>query len=338
MHLGAAVTTVPVVLEHLRRDLSALRAFLPRATQIDIDDLATSSYGFVACQRDELSPRSIIHLPGMHSGRQAFRVQILHSNGAKPIDDRARYFMCMVTSAIGGVFVMLGEESRAVSSSFRAFVGASKCPTEPAQPFLAALGEIRSRVSVRLGDQPGQPDVDADGVEDGPLGCLDLALEDDGPLAGLAGDDRRCRLAGQVTMPANFDCARNANDADATVLDDETITDPKRCRVKSRRCFEPRETGLLAFLVPLNEGREGDIGPSQCLLLGRETVSSESLTGFPDGLQCERLSAVPEAKAAALVRLNSQLQGGVIKVAECAQHCAATLALSGISNRHANDT
>jgi hypothetical protein len=201
---------------------------------LTVDDVATSIYCFVLDHRYELRSCGVIPVLGVHSSSQAFYVQVLHADAVEPVHDPARYLVRTVAPPIGDALV----------APFRALLAAGERALKTTQLFLALPGEILIRLCapVRLGNQSRQPDVETKCIEIRALASFNFAVKDGVPVAALTGGDCRCRLAGQVPMPANLDCAWNAGDTDASILNAEAVANAKHRRVKPQFGCESGKT------------------------------------------------------------------------------------------------
>jgi hypothetical protein len=93
----------------------------------------------------------------------------------------------------------------------------------------SAFRPVRSRFgfAVAQRNQAGEAEINSDTVRRRSLERLHLDVEDHIPLAVLAGENCRHRLAGQFPVPSNLDCASQADDRDAILFDAETVADTK---------------------------------------------------------------------------------------------------------------
>src|SRR5690606_5831806 len=124
---------------------------------------------------------------------------------AEAVDEIAGKLV-QVVAPLGGNTVVESGEGRLALRPRR---GAALAPGDGALPTAklasGTLRPVRTRYGVSVGksDQAGQAEVDPDAVRAGALDCIHLHVEDHVPFAGLPGQDRGLRLAGQLAVPAN---------------------------------------------------------------------------------------------------------------------------------------
>jgi hypothetical protein len=152
------------LVEHLDGNLAALRTFLTCASRIDLDDRPTSFRSFVVEHRDQLRPRGVMDMLGVHSTRQAFDIEFLHTNSAEAVNKASGKLMQIIAPLVGDVCFVLGFEKPNLTATFRALPATSERPRPLAQPFGGSLGEVwsRQRFAVRQGDETGKADINAD--------------------------------------------------------------------------------------------------------------------------------------------------------------------------------
>src|SRR5690606_31568553 len=132
----------------------------------------------------------------------------------------------------------------------------------------------------------GEAEVDADAIRTGALLRLNLDVEDDVPLAALAGEDRGLGLTRQSTVPPHLDLAGHADEAElAGLADREAVADAELGSVKAGTGTKARETGFVAALEPGKERLERLVEPAEHLLLGSERPAGEFRSSAANGLQ-----------------------------------------------------
>ena len=104
----------------------------------------------------------------------------------------------------------------------------------------------RNRFASAKGNQVGEAQINADCGRPSTVNGISFNVNDV-PLAKLAREDCRLRLAGKFAMPANLDAARNTNEADAFVVaDPKTIAKAEIGGVEALR-KAPRSASCLAL-------------------------------------------------------------------------------------------
>jgi hypothetical protein len=162
-----------------------------------------------------------------------------------------------------------GKSGLALRPRPEASFAAGNSALSAAQFSLGLLGQLRSIDFLARAerDQAGKANVNADAIASGTLDGRQLDVKDGVPLATLARQDCRLRLAGQFAMPSHLDFARYTNEPDlAGFAERETIANTELRSVKVVAGLETRETCLFAALNPIEERLEGLIDPAHDLL------------------------------------------------------------------------
>lgn len=314
----AAIAAVHALDQCLCGDRSALRAGLRSPARIDADELAPGSLSLVCEHLNQLRPRGVVDVLGEHSGRQAFDVEVFDRYPAEAADYIAANLVQGIAPSIGDARLELCKSALALGSDVRSALASGKRTLAAAQPLSGALSPIRA-FSGRAGrkrDEVGKPDIDADSKIVRPLGCRNLDVKDDIPLAVLARQDRGLRLTGQVAMPANLDFAGYANESDLSGLAQrQPIANAELGCVEPGARPEAREAVTAA-----EERAERFFESAQHLLLSGEGPARQ--LGYPsaDRFQFRRLVAVAQALSAPPICFDALLQRGVIDVAEVGEH------------------
>ena len=262
---------------------------------------------------------------GMHSSRQAFDVQILHSNTAKAVDKICGQLVQIVPSFVGDVCFVLSFAKPNLVAAFRAFLTTGKCPCPLAQSFGGFFGEVGAgqRLAIGQGNQRSQPNVNANRCTWRCLRHLHFDVENDMPFAVLAREDCGGWFTWQRAMPLAFDFASDAYNADATtVTKRQSIANAKLGGVVTGRCAKPWKAGFLASLAAPEECLEGLVEPSQYLLFSRERPPFMTAANSANSLQFESLILIRTRDTALAVGVDTLLKPRIIQRAEVAQHLA----------------
>lgn len=260
---------------------------------------------------------------GEHPARQAFDVEILGPNPGKSVDEFATFLMQMIAAQRRDVCVIFCKDDLTSSPALRTALASGERALAPPQAFLRPLRPSRSLdlFPVRERHKSSKAEVNADRIGVGVCsGCRNLDVEHDVPLAVLPGEDCRCRLTRQRTVPADLDLARHADETQAPALADrKAVADAHLSSVIASLGAETREA-ILTALDAAEERLECPIETPQDLLLGAERPAREVGAFSAHGAQLGGLHAVIERDAAPLIGFDALLKSGVVEVAEIRQH------------------
>lgn len=169
VEIGTAITAV--------RSASVLPAIWPHSLRASRGSTLMSSPPALAAlsssNRDELGPRGVVDVLGVHPARQTLDVEVFDCDPAKPVDDvsseLSRKAFQVVPLLVGNLFLILGECSLAFDALLRAPLASGKRHVDVAQGLGCTLGEVRARLRLtgRQGNQLRKPDVDANSLSVG---------------------------------------------------------------------------------------------------------------------------------------------------------------------------
>lgn len=319
---AAAFAAVLSDRERFNGDDPALGARLGSSSRIDHHDLTASVCSFVGDQSSQLSPRGVVHMLRQHSASEALNVQIFNRNTPEAVDELAALFVQEVSAARRNVRLMLSDCRLALAPDLRAAFAASQRTLQDTKPLSVALRCIRAanRLAVAQRDQRRKPKVNANAFGAGTLDRRDLDVKYDIPLASIAREDCRRRLARKFAVPADLDLAWDADETEFARLPQcQTITNAEVCGVVSVAGAEAGEACLVATFDAAEEGFERLIELAHDLLLrgGRPTALMRKL--FADQRKARDLLVAAD-RDTLLVGQNAVLKSGVVKLAEVIKH------------------
>ena len=250
---AAAIAAVYPLSKRLASDRAALRARLTRPARIDQFKQATGACCLVANHLGELVPRGVVYGLGEHPCRQSIDVQILHRDVREAADERTGQLVRSVPALAGRLGAMSCQPSLRLPPPLAAAPTPGQSALQPTLALGFQSGVLRrgERLAIGQRDKVGQPEADADRCENSRwrFGVSQCDLKADIPLAARSADDGgpEFRAGRQGAMPADFDLAWNADNADAPVFADcQAVANPEVGAVEAGLGAEARKAGLAA--------------------------------------------------------------------------------------------
>lgn len=318
----SARTAVRALGQRFLRDGPAFGARLGGSSRINHHDLAASIRSFVGGHRGQLSPRGVINMLRQHSASEAFRVEVFERDASEAIDELTAFFVQKVATGSTNVRLKLRGSGLALAADFRAALASGEGALQASELRGVTLRDIRTgdRLTIREGEKRGKAKINADAIGAGPVNGFDLDVKNDVPLARVAREDRRRWLARQLTMPADFDLAWDADKAELAVLADrQAVADAEVGSVVAVTGTEARKTRRLTSLATTEERLERLVELAKNLLLSRGRPAALVREVFADRRQRRDLVIAANADAL-LVSLDPMLKGTIVETAEVGEH------------------
>lgn len=318
--------------ERLGLDRSAFRTGLGSSTRIDFDQFATGTFSLVAKVGDDLSPRGVVNVLGKHPSRQAFDVEIFDCDAPKAVDEIAADLVAEVAPLRGDVTLKLGECPNALATDFGPALAPSNGSLSPAQPLGRALGPVRAvyRFPVAQRDKTSEAKINAHTVGTGAIFGRNVNVKNNIPLVALPRQDGGLRLGRQVSMPADLDLARDADDAElAGLAKRQAVTHAKVSGMVAANGAEARKSGFGSSLHASEEGTVCLVETAKNLLFGSARPAA-NFRHVPTQLRKMRRLRLVSQGNPTTPRADTLFKGRIVKAAEVGQHVGKSRSLRAI--------
>lgn len=319
---ASAITAVCALGQRLDCDSPAFRARLGSSARIDKLDLTASIRSFVGDQRDELSPRGVVHILGEHSSRKAFDIEVFERDASETVDELTAFFMQEVAAGVAGVGLKLGHGGTALATHLRSALGTGEGALQTTELGGVALCDALAldECAVAQGGEAGQSEVDADALSAGAVNGGNIEVQNEIPLASISREDCGLGFARPCAVPASLDLTGHADESKLPGLSQaQAVTEHEVCGVVAVAGFETRKAGSIAALAAGEERLERLVELSHHLLFSGAGPASDMRKVATDSRQARDLLVSADRNTLAISE-NAVLKTGVVKLAKVREH------------------
>lgn len=333
VEISSAFAAVPSLDKRFGFNRSALRAGLRSATRIDFNQFDTSVFSFVSKVVDDLSPRGVVNVLGMHPASQAFDVELFNSDPTEAINQISSYFVAEITTAISDPSVIFSNGGYTLAPSLGPSFASSDCALSPSHALRSAPCPIRALYGFAVAqcNEAGQPEIDANRLRPCALNRVHFNMEDHIPFTCVPGQGRALRLGRKFAMPLDLYLTWYTDNSNSpALLSRDAVSETEISSMIPATGLESRKPGFLAGPSAPKKRHERFIQLTKYLLLSGARPSTDAFwIVTTDNRQRNDLLVAGNGSPVA-PRQNSMFKRGIIEAAKISQHfrkCGLLIAL-----------
>lgn len=322
VEIRTAFAAVSALSKRFGLDRATSRAGLRCAARIDFNQFDTGAFSLVSKHRNDLRPRGVVDVLGVHPSRQALEVEVFDGDPPEPVDQITCEFVTEIPTTTADAVVIAGESCGTLAPALGPALASGDCSLPALQTLCGAFRPVRSGDDLTAGqcNEIGEAEVDADAIGPGAVLSLNLNMKDDIPPASLTGQDRALWLIGQFPVPLDLDLAGDSNKAElAGFADRHAVAHAKIGSMVASAGLKAREPGFVATLHAAKERLICLVETAKHLLLRGAGPAPLFRIVAANGRQRHDLLVASDRNALA-IRLDAMLQRCIVEPTKVAQH------------------